>query len=310
MIYTSALEMIGKTPLLKLNNIICSEMADVYLKLEIQNPAGSIKDRAALGMIEAAEAEGILKPGDTIVEPTTGNTGIALSMIGRLKGYKVIIVMPETMSVERRNLIRAYGGALILTDGAKGVKGSIDKAMEMKAKEDRIFIPQQFINKANPDKHYFTTAEEIAADVKDMDLFVAGVGTGGTISGIGKRLKELNSKVKVVAVEPAKSPVLSGGQPGLHNIQGIGIGFVPDNFNRDVVDEILTVTEEEAFEAARLVAIKEGILIGISAGANVAISLKIAKKLGKGKKIVTVAPDSGEKYLSMGLYDLEEDKND
>jgi len=310
MIYTSALEMIGKTPLLKLSHLLESDMADVYLKLEMKNPAGSIKDRAALGMIEAAEAEGILKSGDIIVEPTTGNTGIALSMIGRLKGYKVIIIMPENMSVERRNLIRAYGGELILTDGAKGVKGSIDKAIELKAEAERIFIPQQFINKANPDKHYFTTAEEIATDVEGIDLFVAGVGTGGTVSGIGKRLKELNSKVKVVAVEPAKSPVLSGGQSGLHNIQGIGIGFVPDNFSRDVVDEIVTVTEEEAFEAARLVAIKEGILIGISTGANVAISLKLAKKLGRGKKIVTVAPDSGDKYLSLGLYDLEEERND
>lgn len=303
MIVNGVLEMIGQTPMLKLNKLLARDMADLYLKLESNNPAGSIKDRAALGMIEAAEAEGSLKPGDIIVEPTTGNTGIALAMIGRLKGYKVIIVMPETMSVERRSLIKAYGGELILTDGAKGVKGSIEKAMELKAEDERVFIPGQFSNKANPDKHYDTTAEEIASDVNDVDVFVASVGTGGTVSGIGKRLKELNSKVKVIAVEPAKSPVLSGGQPGQHQIQGIGIGFVPGNFDRESVDEIVTVTEEEAFAAARLVAGREGILIGLTSGANVAVALKLAKQLGKGKKIVTVAPDSGEKYLSMGLYE-------
>lgn len=303
MIFNSALEMIGKTPLLKLNNLIDETMGEIYLKLENKNPGGSVKDRAALGMVERAEKEGILKPGDTIVEPTSGNTGIALSMIGRLKGYSVVIVMPETMSVERRNMIKAYGAELVLTEGAKGMKGAIAKAQEIAEEGKGVYIPQQFMNIANPNKHYETTAEEIVEDLKDINMFVSGVGTGGTVSGVGKRLKELNSEIKVVAVEPAKSPVLSGGEPGPHKIQGIGAGFVPDNFNKDVVDEIVTATEEEAFEAARLVASKEGILIGISSGANVAVALKMAKRLGRGTKVVTVACDGGEKYLSMGLFE-------
>ncbi|GLC29227.1 cysteine synthase A [Clostridium omnivorum] len=303
MIYNSALEMIGKTPILKLNNLIDENMGEVYLKLENKNPAGSVKDRAALGMIERAEKDGIIKAGDTIVEPTSGNTGIALSMIGRLKGYKVIIVMPETMSLERRSMIKAYGAELVLTEGAKGMKGAIAKAQEISEEGKGIYIPQQFINSANPNKHYETTAEEIVEDLKDIDVFVSAVGTGGTVSGVGKRLKEINKLIKVVAVEPAKSPVLSGGEPGPHKIQGIGAGFVPDNFNKDVIDDIVTVTEEEAFETARLVASKEGVLIGISSGANVAIALKMAKKLGKGSKVVTIACDGGEKYLSMGLYE-------
>jgi cysteine synthase A len=303
MIFNNALEMVGNTPLLKLNNIAKEDMAEIYLKLEKQNPAGSVKDRAALGMIERAEELGLLKEGYTIVEPTSGNTGIALAMIGKLKGYKVIIVMPETMSIERRSLIRAYGAELVLTEGAKGMKGAIAKAVEIAEGQKGYFIPQQFTNVANPNKHYATTAEEIVKDVNDLNMFIAGVGTGGTISGVGKRLKELNPEVKVVAVEPEKSPVLSGGQPGSHKIQGIGAGFIPEIYNKDVVDKILTVTDEEAFEAARLVAREEGILIGISSGANVAVAIKMAKELGKGKKIVTVAPDGGEKYISMGLYD-------
>lgn len=303
MIYNNALEMIGNTPLLKLNNLVKGDMAEVYLKLEKQNPAGSVKDRAALGMIERAEELGIIKPGDTIVEPTSGNTGIALAMIGKLKGYRVIIVMPETMSVERRSLVRAYGAELVLTEGAKGMKGAIARAIEIAEQEKGFYIPQQFVNEANPNKHYATTAEEILKDVADLDMFVAGVGTGGTISGVGKKLKELKSDVKVIAVEPEKSPVISGGQPGPHKIQGIGAGFIPDIYTKEVVDKVITASEEEAFEAARLVAKEEGILIGISSGANVAIALKLAKELGKGKKIVTVAPDGGEKYLSMGLYE-------
>ncbi|MFL0246534.1 cysteine synthase A [Candidatus Clostridium stratigraminis] len=303
MIFNNALEMVGNTPLLKLNNIAKEDMAEIYLKLEKQNPAGSVKDRAALGMIEKAEELGLINKGDTIVEPTSGNTGIALAMIGKLKGYRVIIVMPETMSVERRSLIRAYGAELVLTEGAKGMKGAIAKAVEIAEGQKGYFIPQQFTNVANPNKHYATTAEEILKDVNDLNMFIAGVGTGGTISGVGKRLKELKPEVKVLAVEPEKSPVLSGGQPGSHKIQGIGAGFIPDIYNIDVVDKVLTVTEEEAFEAARLVAREEGILIGISSGANVAVAIKMAKELGKGKKIVTVAPDGGEKYISMGLYD-------
>ncbi len=303
MIYDNALEMIGNTPLLKLNNIINGEMADIYLKLEKFNPAGSVKDRAALGMIEKAENLGVLKKGDIIVEPTSGNTGIALAMIGKLKGYKVIIVMPDTMSVERRNLIKAYGAELILTDGTKGMKGAINKAEEIYNSGKGYFIPQQFMNKANPEKHYATTAEEIIKDVPNTDIFIAGVGTGGTISGVGKRLKELRSEIKVIGVEPSKSPVLSGGQPGPHKIQGIGAGFIPDIYNKEVVDSIVQVKDEDAFEAARLVAKEEGILIGISSGANVYAAIQLAKELGKGKTIVTVAPDGGEKYLSMGLYE-------
>jgi cysteine synthase len=303
MIFNNALEMVGNTPLLKLNNMVDENMAEVYVKLEKYNPGGSVKDRAALGMIERAENLGLIKAGDTIVEPTSGNTGIALAMIGKLKGYRVIIVMPETMSVERRSLIRAYGAELVLTEGAKGMKGAIAKAQEVAESENGFYIPQQFTNEANPNKHYATTAEEIVRDVNDLDMFVAGVGTGGTISGVGKRLKELKPQVKIVAVEPEKSPVISGGQPGPHKIQGIGAGFIPDIYVKEVVDKVITATEEEAFEAARLVAKKEGILIGISSGANVAIALKLAKELGKGKKIVTLAPDGGEKYISMGLYE-------
>jgi cysteine synthase len=303
MIFNNALEMVGNTPLLKLNNMVDENMAEVYVKLEKYNPGGSVKDRAALGMIERAEGLGLIKSGDTIVEPTSGNTGIALAMIGKLKGYRVIIVMPETMSVERRSLIKAYGAELVLTEGAKGMKGAIAKAQEIAEKENGFYIPQQFTNEANPNKHYATTAEEIVRDVNDLDLFVAGVGTGGTISGVGKRLKELKPEVKIVAVEPEKSPVISGGQPGPHKIQGIGAGFIPDIYVKEVVDKVITATEEEAFEAARLVAKKEGILIGISSGANVAIALKLANELGKGKKIVTLAPDGGEKYISMGLYE-------
>jgi cysteine synthase len=303
MIFNNALEMVGNTPLLKLNNMVDENMAEVYVKLEKYNPGGSVKDRAALGMIERAENLGLIKAGDTIVEPTSGNTGIALAMIGKLKGYRVIIVMPETMSVERRSLIRAYGAELVLTEGAKGMKGAIAKAQEVAESENGFYIPQQFTNEANPNKHYATTAEEIVRDVNDLDMFVAGVGTGGTITGVGRRLKELKPEVKIVAVEPEKSPVISGGQPGPHKIQGIGAGFIPDIYVKEVVDKVITATEEEAFEAARLVAKKEGILIGISSGANVAIALKLAKELGKGKKIVTLAPDGGEKYISMGLYE-------
>jgi len=303
MIFNNALEMVGNTPILKLNNIVKEDMAEIYLKLEKQNPAGSVKDRAALGMIEKAEELGLIKKGDTIVEPTSGNTGIALAMIGKLKGYRVIIVMPETMSTERRSLIRAYGAELVLTEGAKGMKGAIAKAVEMVEGQKGYYIPQQFTNIANPNKHYATTAEEIVKDVNDLNMFIAGVGTAGTISGVGRRLKELKPEIKVVAVEPEKSQVISGGQPGPHKIQGIGAGFIPDIYNKEVVDKVLTVTEEEAFEAARLVAREEGILIGISSGANVAVAIKLAKELGKGKKIVTVAPDGGEKYISMGLYE-------
>lgn len=303
MMYNNVLDMIGATPLLRLNKLVKGDMADIFVKLEKFNPAGSIKDRAALGMIEKAEELGLLKEGYTIVEPTSGNTGIALAMIGRIKGYEVIIVMPETMSVERRNLIKAYGAQLVLTDGTKGMKGAINKAKEIAEENSKFFIPQQFNNLANPEKHYNTTAEEIMKDVKDLDVFVAGVGTGGTITGVGRRLKEMKPGIKVVAVEPEKSPVLSGGEPGPHKIQGIGAGFVPDIYDSNVVDEIIRISDEEAFEMAKLMAKEEGILVGISTGANIAAAIRIAKKLGKGGKVVTVSPDGGEKYISMGIYE-------
>lgn len=301
MIFNSAIEMIGNTPMI---NIKTEEnSAKVYLKLEGYNPAGSIKDRAALGMIEKAEAEGRLKPGSTIIEPTSGNTGIALAMIGKLKGYKVVIVMPDTMSVERRNMIKAYGAELILTNGAKGMKGAISKAEEISTSKEGYFMPQQFLNEANPKKHYETTAKEILQDLPKVDVFIAGVGTGGTISGVGKYLKENLDYVMVYGVEPEKSPVINGGNPGPHKIQGIGAGFIPDIYDKSVVDKVIKVKDEEAFCGSRKVAREDGILIGISSGANVYAALEVAKTLDKDKIVVTVAPDRGEKYLSMGLYE-------
>lgn len=301
MLYNNILEMIGNTPIIKLNNMVSDEMAEVYVKLEKYNPAGSVKDRAAMGMVEEAERLGLLKPNSVIVEPTSGNTGIALAMIGRLKGYNVIIVMPDTMSLERRNMIKAYGAELVLTEGAKGMKGAIEKAKEI-AVDDTFFIPQQFVNVANPEKHYATTAEEILKDIPDLDAFVAGVGTAGTITGVGKRLKEMKNSIIVNAVEPEKSPILSGGTHSPHKIQGIGAGFIPENYNKEVVDKISQVSDENAFDTARLLAKNEGILVGISSGAAVSAALTLAKELGKDKKILVIAPDSGEKYLSMGLF--------
>ena len=302
MIYNGVLELVGNTPILKVNNLIKEEnIADIYVKLEKFNPGGSVKDRAALGMIEKAEKEGLLKEGSVIVEPTSGNTGIALALIGGLKGYKVIIVMPETMSKERRDLIKAYGAELVLTEGAKGMKGAIEKALEI-GSGDGYFIPQQFENLANPEKHYETTAEEIFNDIPDLDAFVAGVGTGGTIVGISKNLKKKNPEIKAVAVEPASSPVLSGGNPGGHKIQGIGAGFVPSIYDKDFVDEILPIKDEDAFETAKAFVNAEGVLVGISAGAAIYGAIQVARKLGKGKKVLAIAPDGGEKYISMGLF--------
>ncbi|HDK7166918.1 TPA: cysteine synthase A [Clostridium botulinum] len=303
MLYENSIDLIGNTPMFKLNNMKEEDMADVYVKLEKFNPGGSIKDRAALGMIEEAEKMGKIKPGDIIVEPTSGNTGIGLAMVGRLKGYKVIIVMPDSMSIERRNMIKAYGAELVLTEGNKGMTGAIEKAEELARDKKGYFIPQQFSNTANSKKHYETTAVEILKDVENLDVFVASVGTGGTIAGIGRRLKEFNKNIKVVAVEPHNSPVISGGKAAPHKIQGIGAGFVPEVYEKDVVDEVMTITDEESYEYARRFGTEEGILVGISSGANIAAAIKIAKKLGKGKKVVTVAPDGGEKYISTGLYD-------
>ncbi len=301
MIYNSSLEMIGNTPILKIKNTE-DNMADIYVKLEKFNVGGSVKDRAALGMIEKAEKLGLLKEGSVIVEPTSGNTGIALAMIGRLKGYKVIIVMPDTMSAERRALIKAYGAQLILTDGVKGMKGAIEKAEEL-SKNDGYFIPQQFENIANPEKHYETTAEEIFKDIPDLDVFVASVGTGGTITGISQKLKENIKGLKTIAVEPKNSEVLQGGKPGPHKIQGIGAGFIPSIYKSEYVDEVRSVTDDEAFKAAKEFAVNEGVLIGISSGSALHVAIEVAKEIGKGKKVLLVAPDGGEKYISMGLYD-------
>lgn len=302
MIYNNMLEMIGKTPILKLSSLVDENSAEVYIKLEKLNPGGSVKDRAALGMIENAEKLGLLKEGSIIVEPTSGNTGIALAMIGRLKGYKVVIVMPDSMSKERRDLIKAYGAELILTDGAEGMKGAIEKAKEL-TKDPRYFMPQQFENLSNSKKHYETTAEEILEDLSDLDMFIAGVGTGGTVTGVGNKLKEKKEDIKVVAVEPGSSPVLSGGMAGAHKIQGLGSGFVPKIYNSEYIDEVVKVSDEDALKTTKLVAEKEGILLGISSGAVIYVALEKAKVLGKGKKILTIAPDGGEKYISMGIYD-------
>ena len=302
MIYNNMLEMIGKTPILKLSNLVDENSAEVYIKLEKLNPGGSVKDRAALGMIENAEKLGLLKEGSIIVEPTSGNTGIALAMIGRLKGYKVVIVMPDSMSKERRDLIKAYGAELILTDGAEGMNGAIEKAKEL-SKNENYFMPQQFENIANSEKHYYTTAEEIYSDLNDLDLFIAGVGTGGTVTGVGNKLKEKISNIKIVAVEPKKSPVLSGGNAGAHKIQGLGSGFIPEIYNPKVIDEVVKVSDEDALKTTKLVAEKEGILLGISSGAAIYVALEKARALGKGKKVLAIAPDGGEKYISMGIYD-------
>lgn len=304
MIYNNSIEMVGNTPLLKVNGFDQENRAEVYIKLEKMNPAGSTKDRAALGMLEEAEKAGILKSGSVIIEPTSGNTGIALAMLGRVKGYRVIIVMPESMSQERRALIKAYGAELVLTEAATGMKGAIAKAQEIREEIGALgFIPQQFMNPANPSKHYQTTAREIFEDVPALDAFVVGVGTGGTITGFGNYAREHGKNVKIVAVEPTTSAVLSGEKPGPHKIQGIGAGFVPDNYSAEHVNEIITVSTEDAFATAKAFAQSEGILIGISAGANLYGALEIAKALGKGKKVVTVAPDGGEKYISMGLFE-------
>jgi len=301
----SVSELIGKTPIVKLNRIVESDSADVYLKLEFMNPGSSVKDRIALAMIEDAENKGLLKEGDTIIEPTSGNTGIGLAMVAAAKGYKAILVMPETMSIERRNLLRAYGAELVLTPGPEGMGGAIRKATEL-AKEHGYFIPQQFQNQANPEIHRLTTGPEIVEQMGDqLDAFIAGIGTGGTITGAGEVLKEAYKDIKIYAVEPADSPVLSGGKPGPHKIQGIGAGFVPETLDVAVYDEIIQVKTEQAFEYARRVAREEGILVGISSGAVIYAATEVAKKLGKGKKVLVIIPSNGERYLSTPLYQFE-----
>ena len=301
----SVSELIGKTPIVKLNRIVESNSADIYLKLEFMNPGSSVKDRIALAMIEDAEKKGLLKEGDTIIEPTSGNTGIGLAMVAAAKGYKAILVMPETMSIERRNLLRAYGAELVLTPGPEGMGGAIRKATEL-AKEHGYFIPQQFQNQSNPEIHRLTTGPEIVEQMGDqLDAFIAGIGTGGTITGAGEVLKEAYKDIKIYAVEPADSPVLSGGKPGPHKIQGIGAGFIPETLDVKVYDEIIQVKTEQAFEYARRVAKEEGILVGISSGAVIYAATEVAKKLGKGKKVLVIIPSNGERYLSTPLYQFE-----
>ncbi len=302
-IYNSVTELIGKTPIVKLNKIVPEDSADVFVKLEFFNPGGSVKDRIALSMIEKAEHDGLLKPGDTIIEPTSGNTGIGLSMVGVAKGYKVIIVMPETMSIERRLLMKGYGAELILTPGADGISGSIREA-ELLAKENGYFLPLQFENEANPLVHEKTTGPEIhqAFGVNGLDAFVAGIGTGGTITGAGRELKRVYPKIELIGVEPAESAILEGKEAGPHKIQGIGTGFVPKTLDTSVYDKVLSISGDEAMETAREVGRKEGILVGISSGAAIAAALKVAKELGKGKKVLAVVPDNGERYLSTALY--------
>ena len=305
-IYTSADQLIGKTPLLELTNIEKEEglEATVLAKLEYFNPAGSVKDRIAKAMIDDAEAKGLLKPGSVLIEPTSGNTGIGLASVAAARGYRIIIVMPETMSVERRQLMKAYGAELVLTEGSKGMKGAIAKADELAKEIPNAFIPGQFVNPANPAVHKATTGPEIWAGTDGkVDIFIAGVGTGGTITGVGEYLKEQNPNVKVVAVEPAGSPVLSKGTAGSHKIQGIGAGFVPEVLNTAVYDEIIAVENEDAFAAGRLVGRKEGVLVGISSGAAVWAAIQLAKRPeNKGKTIVALLPDTGDRYLSTPLF--------
>lgn len=304
--YATLTDLIGGTPILELNRYKKEKDLDVTLlaKLEYFNPAGSVKDRIAKAMLDDAEAKGLLKPDSVIIEPTSGNTGIGLAAVSSARGYKIILTMPETMSVERRNLLKAYGAELVLTDGAKGMKGAIVKAQELAEETPNSFIPSQFTNAANPAIHRATTGPEIWADTNGkVDIFVAGVGTGGTISGVGEYLKSQNPDVKVVAVEPAGSPVLSKGVPGPHKIQGIGAGFVPDTLNTDVYDEIIAVENEDAFETGRTLARKEGLLVGISSGAAVFAATELAKRPeNKGKVIVALLPDTGERYLSTPMF--------
>ena len=305
-IYTSADQLIGNTPLLELTHIEQTEnlQAKILAKLEYFNPAGSVKDRIAKAMIDDAEASGKLKPGSVIIEPTSGNTGIGLASVAAARGYRIIIVMPETMSVERRQLMKAYGAELVLTDGAKGMKGAIAKADELAKEIPNSFVPGQFVNPANPEAHRRTTGPEIWRDTDGkVDIFVAGVGTGGTITGTGSYLKAQNPAVKVVAVEPATSPVLSKGTAGAHKIQGIGAGFVPDVLDTKVYDEIITVSNEDAFATGKLVGHKEGVLVGISSGAAVWAAVELAKRPeNKGKNIVVLLPDTGDRYLSTPLF--------
>lgn len=302
-LYNNVVELIGNTPLIKINRILEENSAEIFVKLESFNPAGSVKDRIALNMVEDAEAKGKIKKGDTIIEPTSGNTGIGLALVCAVKGYRLILVMSESMSFERRNLLASYGAELVLTPAKDGMQGAIDKANEILKGHPEYFMPNQFENPANPAMHKKTTAVEIwdAMDGR-IDAFVAGVGTGGTITGVGEFLKEKNPDIKIIAVEPAGSPVLSGGRPGPHKIQGIGAGFIPKVLNRGIIDKVITVGDDDAFRMAKRLAREEGLLVGISSGANMMAALQVAKELGKGKRVVTVLPDTGERYFSIEKY--------
>jgi len=306
-IVNSVADLVGRTPIVKLNSVTGENEGNVYVKLEFFNPGSSVKDRLALAMIEAAEKDGTLQPGGTIIEPTSGNTGIGLAMIAAAKGYRAILVMPETMSLERRNLLRAYGADLVLTPGPEGMKGAIAKAEEL-AQTEGYFLPQQFKNPANAEIHRLTTGPEIveAFEGLKLDAFVAGIGTGGTITGAGGVLKENFEGIEIIAVEPADSPVLSGGKPGPHKIQGIGAGFVPDVLNTTIYDSIIAVENETAFEVARKVAREEGILVGISSGAAIYAAIETAKRLGAGANVLAIVPSNGERYLSTPLYAFED----
>lgn len=305
--YPSILSLIGETPIVKLNRLVPEASAEVYVKLEFFNPGGSVKDRIALKMIEAAEKDGNLKPGNTIVEPTSGNTGVGLAMVGAAKGYPVIIVMPDTMSIERRKLIQAYGATLILTPGAEGMKGAIAKAAEL-AEQAGFFMPLQFDNPANSAAHRETTAKEIQEvfGEKGLAAFVSGIGTGGTITGAGQQLTRVYPDLKIYGVEPEESPVLKGGTHSPHKIQGIGAGFVPKVLDTAIYDEIISVSSDAALQTARKVAAKEGILVGISAGAAIYSAIQVAKELSPDKKVLAIVPDNGERYLSTSLYQIEE----
>jgi cysteine synthase A len=297
------LALIGNTPLVKINHMTSGEDAEIWAKIEGNNPGGSVKDRIALWMVETAEKEGMLKPGSTMIEPTSGNTGIGLAMVAAVKGYRLILTMPDTMSMERRQLLQAFGADIVLTDGKKGMKGAVDKAEEIFRSSKDYFMPQQFENRSNPEVHRKKTAVEILDDLGEApDGFVAGVGTGGTITGVGEVFRSHKQDVWIAAVEPSASPVLSGGSPGPHKIAGIGAGFVPAVLNTKIYDEVISVSDADAAETARTLAKKEGILPGISSGAAMFAALKVAQKLGRGKKVVVIFPDRGERYLSTGLF--------
>lgn len=302
MIYENIVDLIGKTPSVRLNHIVTEDMAEVYVKLEYFNPTGSIKDRAAMQMVKEMVLSGQLKKGDTIVEPTSGNTGIGIAMIGAAKGYKVVLTMPDTLSVERRRMLSAYGAELVLTDGTKGMNGAIEKAKELVAEKGYIML-SQFDNPANPLIHRLTTGQEILEDFANLDAFVAGIGTGGTISGVAEAIKDAMPGVRIIGIEPNNSNVLNGGKAGPHKLQGIGAGFIPENLNRALVDQVMEISAEEAFEMTRKLAQEEGLFVGISSGAAVEAALRVAKELGKGKRVLVIAPDGGSRYLSIeGLF--------